>query len=123
MFPCANCANNVRDTVDSVGLIPRRLPFTQVDNNIRYFRHAMSLDEHRVWVDVSFIVLNNKKGSHYRKLVVSNPIYGTAQHPVIGKKVSRATRCLAAKTTRSTPTALVRDGWDISNASIQKPKR
>jgi len=38
----------VWDTVDSVGLIPRRLPFTQVDNNIRYFRHALSLDEHRV---------------------------------------------------------------------------
>ena len=42
------CVNNFRDTVDSVGLIPRRLPFTQVDNNIRYFRHALSLDERRV---------------------------------------------------------------------------
>ena len=58
--PCANCANKCRDTVDSVGLIPRRLPFTQVDNNIRYFRHALSLDEHRVWVDISFVILNKK---------------------------------------------------------------
>jgi len=38
----------VWDTVESVGLIPRRLPFTQVNNNIRYFRHALALDEHRV---------------------------------------------------------------------------
>jgi uncharacterized protein (DUF2235 family) len=38
----------VWDTVDAVGLIPRRLPFTQVNDNIKYFRHAMSLDEHRI---------------------------------------------------------------------------
>ncbi|KAG1742634.1 uncharacterized protein EDB91DRAFT_1221578 [Suillus paluster] len=37
----------VWDTVDSVGIIPRRLPFTRANDNIRYFRHAMSLDEHR----------------------------------------------------------------------------
>ena len=48
-----------------MGLIPRRLPFTQVDNNIRYFRHALSLDEHRVWVDISLVILN--KSSHCRK--------------------------------------------------------
>lgn len=38
----------VWDTVSSVGIIPKRLPFTTANNNIRYFRHAMSLDEHRV---------------------------------------------------------------------------
>lgn len=37
----------VWDTVSSVGLIPRRLPFTQANNAVRYFRHAISLDEHR----------------------------------------------------------------------------
>ncbi|KAI0029496.1 hypothetical protein K488DRAFT_56207 [Vararia minispora EC-137] len=37
----------VWDTVDSVGLIPRHLPFTQANNAIRYFRHALSLDERR----------------------------------------------------------------------------
>jgi hypothetical protein len=47
--PCPNRVNpDTRDTVDAVGLVPRRLPFTQVDDNIRYFRHAISLDEHRV---------------------------------------------------------------------------
>ena len=38
----------IRDTVDAVGLIPRRLPFTEVNDNIKYFRHAISLDERRV---------------------------------------------------------------------------
>ncbi|KAJ7490759.1 hypothetical protein FB451DRAFT_1124330 [Mycena latifolia] len=38
----------VWDTVDSVGLIPRRLPFTTSNTIIRTFRHAVSLDERRV---------------------------------------------------------------------------
>ncbi|KAF9225174.1 hypothetical protein BS17DRAFT_730406 [Gyrodon lividus] len=38
----------VWDTVSSVGVIPRRLPFTKASDNIRYFRHAMALDERRV---------------------------------------------------------------------------
>lgn len=36
-----------RDTVNSVGLIPHRLPFTISNSSIRYFRHAVSLDERR----------------------------------------------------------------------------
>lgn len=36
-----------RDTVKSVGLIPRRLPFTSSNSSIRTFRHALSLDERR----------------------------------------------------------------------------
>ena len=36
-----------RDTVCSVGLIPHELPFTHSNTAIRYFRHAMSLDERR----------------------------------------------------------------------------
>lgn len=43
-------AARIRDTVSSVGVIPRRLPFTKANDNIRYFRHALSLDEHRVYV-------------------------------------------------------------------------
>ena len=38
----------VWDTVDSVGLVPRRLPFTKSSDNIKFFRHALSLDERRV---------------------------------------------------------------------------
>lgn len=37
----------VWDTVASVGLIPHTLPFTHSNTAIRYFRHAMSLDERR----------------------------------------------------------------------------
>lgn len=37
----------VWDTVDSVGLIPKRLPFTTSNTILRTFRHAVSLDEHR----------------------------------------------------------------------------
>lgn len=37
----------VWDTVGSVGIIPRRLPFTKSNSHIRYFRHAISLDERR----------------------------------------------------------------------------
>lgn len=37
----------VRDTVDSVGLFPRRLPFTTSNSVVKTFRHALSLDERR----------------------------------------------------------------------------
>ncbi|KAF5358612.1 hypothetical protein D9758_007675 [Tetrapyrgos nigripes] len=37
----------VWDTVNSVGLIPKRLPFTTSNTIIRTFRHAVSLDERR----------------------------------------------------------------------------
>lgn len=36
-----------RETVCSVGIIPRRLPFTSSNGAIKTFRHALSLDEHR----------------------------------------------------------------------------
>ncbi|CAE6498096.1 unnamed protein product [Rhizoctonia solani] len=35
------------DTVNSVGLIPRELPFAKSNYVVRYFRHAVSLDERR----------------------------------------------------------------------------
>ncbi|KAI0319544.1 hypothetical protein OF83DRAFT_772062 [Amylostereum chailletii] len=37
----------VWDTVASVGLIAHRLPFTASNKAVRFFRHAISLDEHR----------------------------------------------------------------------------
>ena len=36
-----------RDTVNSVGLFPHRLPFTIANSGVRVYRHAVSLDEHR----------------------------------------------------------------------------
>lgn len=36
------------DCVASVGFVPRKLPFSKsATNTVRYFRHAMALDEHR----------------------------------------------------------------------------
>lgn len=37
-----------RDTVASVGLIPRYLPFIAENNGIRHLRHALALDERRI---------------------------------------------------------------------------
>ena len=37
-----------RDTVDSVGILPRHVPFTKQNTCVKTFRHAISLDEHRV---------------------------------------------------------------------------
>jgi uncharacterized protein (DUF2235 family) len=37
----------VWDTVNSVGIIPRRLPFTTSNTVVKTFRHALALDEHR----------------------------------------------------------------------------
>ncbi|KDR86028.1 hypothetical protein GALMADRAFT_399158 [Galerina marginata CBS 339.88] len=38
----------VWDTVGSVGLVPKRLPFTTFNTHVKNFRQALSLDEHRV---------------------------------------------------------------------------
>jgi uncharacterized protein (DUF2235 family) len=45
---CSGLTLTTRDTVDSVGVIPKRLPFTTSNTIIRTFRHAVSLDERRV---------------------------------------------------------------------------
>ena len=36
-----------RDTVASVGIVPKRLPFTTSNTIVHTFRHALALDEHR----------------------------------------------------------------------------
>ncbi|KAI9442826.1 hypothetical protein BJY52DRAFT_1317826 [Lactarius psammicola] len=41
------------DTVCSVGVIPHNLPFTNSNSAIRYFRHAMALDERRAAYQVN----------------------------------------------------------------------
>lgn len=42
------CLTLLRDTVDSVGLIPKHVPFTKKNTCVKTFRHAIALDEHRV---------------------------------------------------------------------------
>ena len=36
-----------RDTVSSVGIIPRTHPYTSVNYAVKHFRHALALDERR----------------------------------------------------------------------------
>ncbi|TFK66192.1 hypothetical protein BDN72DRAFT_871607 [Pluteus cervinus] len=38
----------VWDTVGSVGVIPKRLPFTTSNTHVKHFRHALAIDERRV---------------------------------------------------------------------------
>ena len=53
-----------RDTVGAVGLIPRRLPFTTSNTHVRYFRHAISLDERRVRFMPNFWHRTHEKDQH-----------------------------------------------------------
>lgn len=50
-----------RDTVNAVGLIPHRLPFTSSNSSIKTFRHAVSLDEHRAKFKANLYNLPTKK--------------------------------------------------------------
>ncbi|KAG6329588.1 hypothetical protein ID866_9502 [Astraeus odoratus] len=76
----------VWDTVNSVGIIPRRLPFTKANDKIRYFRHAISLDEHRAGFKPSFYhqstdadkALGVQKGEMPKSC--KHPRVGTADH-------------------------------------------
>ena len=50
-----------RDTVESVGLFPLDLPFSDSNNSIEFFRHALALDERRVKFIPSFYIDHNCK--------------------------------------------------------------
>ena len=50
-----------RDTVQSTGLIPRYLPFSNSNHAILHFRHALSLDERRVKFIPSFCTVGRPK--------------------------------------------------------------
>ncbi|PPR06254.1 hypothetical protein CVT24_000926 [Panaeolus cyanescens] len=66
----------VWDTVGSVGVIPKRLPFTTTNTHVKHFRHAIALDEHRVRFKPNFfnrptpeeVALGLKWGEHKEKL-------------------------------------------------------
>lgn len=46
-FGCSIDTCTIRDTADSVGIIPERLSFTTSNTIVRTVRHAVSLDERR----------------------------------------------------------------------------
>ena len=59
----------VRDTVNSVGLIPRALPFTTSNTVVKTFRHAISLDERRAKFKAN---LWNRPQKHEELLSISD---------------------------------------------------
>ncbi|KAH6909130.1 hypothetical protein BKA70DRAFT_226359 [Coprinopsis sp. MPI-PUGE-AT-0042] len=74
----------VWDTVDSVGLIPKRLPFTTSNTIVHTFRHAVSLDERRAKFKAN---LWNRPTAKEEKLGVPEP---TAEVNALRKSLSKA---------------------------------
>jgi hypothetical protein len=76
----------VWDTVCSVGLLPHTLPFTHSNTAIRYFRHAMSLDERRAKFKANHYHLRHEheqKGTKLGEMPRSNhrhPHFHTSHH-------------------------------------------
>ena len=66
-----------RDTINSVGLIPHRLPFTMSNSSIRYFRHAVSLDERRAKFRPNICPPGDKK----RDFIHANKAEGASKTP------------------------------------------
>ncbi|KAJ3983508.1 hypothetical protein F5890DRAFT_1522779 [Lentinula detonsa] len=76
----------VWDTVDSVGLIPKRLPFTTSNTIVRTFRHAISLDERRAKFKPNLWNLPYSRSEHSQDLPPSRPTYSGFSYRSIGKE-------------------------------------
>ncbi|KAK0484101.1 hypothetical protein EDD18DRAFT_1361944 [Armillaria luteobubalina] len=136
----------VWDTVDSVGLVPRRLPFTASNTIIRTFRHALSLDEHRakfkanLWNVPSAKVLklstpksspsNSRKstmdsGSHKRRHIHGLES-GIKWHPKDDKDLEKMEELYSSPSARPTD---VEEVWfagchcDVGGGSVQNSTR
>ena len=73
-----------RDTVCSVGIVPRTLPFTASNTSIRFFRHAISLDERRAKFKANYYHLrhpDDEKGLKLGEMPPSNQ-----RHPYFHKR-------------------------------------
>ncbi|KAL0961236.1 hypothetical protein HGRIS_006201 [Hohenbuehelia grisea] len=82
----------VWDTVNSVGLIPRRLPFTTSNTVVRTFRHAVALDERRAKFKAN---LWNLPMPHEAKL--GNPAHPPASPNVQPSKLPDASNSSSEK--------------------------
>ncbi|KAN0134402.1 Uncharacterized alpha/beta hydrolase domain (DUF2235) domain containing protein [Lactarius tabidus] len=82
----------VWDTVCSVGLVPHTLPFTRSNTAIRYFRHAIALDERRAKFKANHYHLqheNDQKGTKVGEMPRSNhrhPHFDSGHHHRYGQK-------------------------------------
>ncbi|KAF9565097.1 hypothetical protein CPC08DRAFT_759803 [Agrocybe pediades] len=73
----------VWDTVDSVGIIPKRLPFTTSNTIVKTFRHAVSLDERRAKFKAN---LWNRPTEEEQKLGKTSPAPPPPSKPSHGKE-------------------------------------
>lgn len=88
------------DTVCSVGVIPHTLPFTNSNTAIRYFRHAMALDECRAAYQVNHCHPGNPHDpecSHNKKTDVREVWFAGCHSDVGGGSVLDETRNSLAK--------------------------
>ena len=81
-----------RDTVQSVGLIPKHLPFSGSNNAIVHFRHALALDERRVKFIPSFCTGGkpkptrvDSKVSEHSEIASKNSAHKIKRREVSGK--------------------------------------
>ncbi|KAK0193172.1 hypothetical protein F5146DRAFT_1137047 [Armillaria mellea] len=136
----------VWDTVDSVGLVPKRLPFTASNTIIRTFRHALSLDEHRAKFKANLwnvptardIKLSTPKSSPYnsRKNTVDSTLHkrkhihgsdsGIKWYPQVDKVLERMEELYSSPSARPTD---VEEVWfagchcDVGGGSVQNSTR
>ncbi|KAJ3968463.1 hypothetical protein EV361DRAFT_415700 [Lentinula raphanica] len=83
----------VWDTVDSVGLLPKRLPFTTSNTIVRTFRHAISLDERRAKFKPNLWNLPHSRSEHPQDLPPSRPTYsGFSYRSIVKDRARQASR-------------------------------
>ena len=76
--------------MQSVGLIPKHLPFSGSNNAILYFRHALALDERRVKFIPSFCTNGKSKGQRVESTVSdhSKGVSENSHHKVERRQLS-----------------------------------
>ena len=100
-----------RDTVCSVGIVPpsHTLPFTSSNTSIRYFRHAISLDEHRAKFKANYYHLRkpeDQKGTSSLERCHGQIIASLTTTEKITNTIRRVNR-----TMRNTTTVSMRRMW------------
>jgi uncharacterized protein (DUF2235 family) len=127
----------VWDTVASVGIIPRRLPFTASNSHIKYFRHAISLDERRARFKPNLWNRPTKedhkkgvpKGTMPRHGTVINPQEGTAKSAHSSKSQKSRLRDLERQFSDSDKPTDTEEVWfagahcDIGGGSVSNGTR
>lgn len=73
----------VWDTVASVGLFPRTLPFTKSNTAIKIFRHAISLDERRAKFKPNFYQLTTKEEAEQNDFKIDSQHQATASDATV----------------------------------------